>query len=442
MPDKELYALRYEGGWERKQMEKEMLLQIQNQLQSRLVYELEKGDYYSDQELQEEIEQRVLKVEQEKYLSIEEKIQLARGIFNSIRRLDVLQELLEDSSISEIMINGADHIFIERDGQLMDSGKRFQSREKLEDVIQQIVSKMNRVVNESSPIVDVRLEDGSRVNVVLPPVALDGPVMTIRRFPEHPFDMDKLIAMGSISREAASFLRTAVEARYNIFISGGTGSGKTTFLNALSDYIPPDERLITIEDAAELQIRNISNLVRMEVRNANVEGKNAITIRDLVKSALRQRPDRIIIGEVRDAAVIEMLNAMNTGHDGSISTGHANSPVDMLRRMETLVLTGMDIPLAAVRSQIASAIDLIIQLGRLRDKSRRVLEIDEVEGMQDGEIILRPLFHFREEEKEGRKGKEGDRVNRVNGKLIPTGKQLLHRDKLEWAGKELEHVGL
>ena len=378
--------------------------------------------------MQDEIEIRVLKRGQMEYLTIEEKMELVKKIFNSVRRLDVLQELLEDQDITEIMINGPDHIFIEKGGRLLDSGKKFPSQAKLEDVIQQIVSKVNRVVNEASPIVDVRLLDGSRVNVVLPPVALDGPVMTIRRFPENPFDMDKLLELGSITKEAAVFLRTLVEARYNIFISGGTGSGKTTFLNALSNYIPSTERIVTIEDSAELQIQNIANLVRLETRNANLEGKNEITVRDLVRSALRQRPDRIIIGEIRDAAVIELLSAMNTGHDGSISTGHANSPVDMLRRLETLVLTGMDIPLQAVRSQIASAIEIVVQLGRLRDKSRKVLEIDEVCGIEDGEIVLRPLYKFQET--------KGSSKEHVKGHLVATDHRLANRDKLIMAGKE------
>lgn len=402
--------------------------QIRQKIQGELLTELKQGVSFSDEEMRDEIEMRVLKHGQIEYLTIEEKMELVRKIFNSIRRLDVLQELLEDPEITEIMINGPEHIFIEKDGRLMDSGKRFPSRSKLEDVIQQIVSKVNRVVNEASPIVDVRLLDGSRVNVVLPPVALDGPVMTIRRFPKTPFHMDKLLELGSITREAADFLRLLVEARYNIFISGGTGSGKTTFLNVLSNYIPPTERIITIEDSAELQIRNIANLVRLETRNANLEGRNEVTIRDLVRSALRQRPDRIIIGEIRDAAVIELLSAMNTGHDGSISTGHANSPADMLRRLETLVLTGMDIPLAAVRSQIASAIEIIVQLGRLRDKTRKVLEIDEVCGVVDGEIMLRPLYEFRET--------DGSTREHVEGKLMATGKKLLNRKKLVMAGEE------
>lgn len=409
-------------------MSEKRLEKIQQEIQEELLRELEQGVSFSDEQMQDEIEIRVLKRGQMEYLTIEEKMELVKKIFNSVRRLDVLQELLEDQDITEIMINGPDHIFIEKGGRLLDSGKKFPSQAKLEDVIQQIVSKVNRVVNEASPIVDVRLLDGSRVNVVLPPVALDGPVMTIRRFPENPFDMDKLLELGSITKEAAVFLRTLVEARYNIFISGGTGSGKTTFLNALSNYIPSTERIVTIEDSAELQIQNIANLVRLETRNANLEGKNEITVRDLVRSALRQRPDRIIIGEIRDAAVIELLSAMNTGHDGSISTGHANSPVDMLRRLETLVLTGMDIPLQAVRSQIASAIEIVVQLGRLRDKSRKVMEIDEVCGIEDGEIVLRPLYKFQET--------KGSSKEHVKGHLVATDHRLANRDKLIMAGKE------
>ena len=409
-------------------MSEKRLEKIQQEIQEELLRELEQGVSFSDEQMQDEIEIRVLKRGQMEYLTIEEKMELVKKIFNSVRRLDVLQELLEDQDITEIMINGPDHIFIEKGGRLLDSGKKFPSQAKLEDVIQQIVSKVNRVVNEASPIVDVRLLDGSRVNVVLPPVALDGPVMTIRRFPENPFYMDKLLEFGSITKEAAVFLRTLVEARYNIFISGGTGSGKTTFLNALSNYIPSTERIVTIEDSAELQIQNIANLVRLETRNANLEGKNEITVRDLVRSALRQRPDRIIIGEIRDAAVIELLSAMNTGHDGSISTGHANSPVDMLRRLETLVLTGMDIPLQAVRSQIASAIEIVVQLGRLRDKSRKVLEIDEVCGIEDGEIVLRPLYKFQET--------KGSSKEHVKGHLVATDHRLANRDKLIMAGKE------
>ena len=326
-------------------------------------------------------------------------------------------------------MNGPNDIFVEKAGELFRYPKSFSDREKLEDVIQQIVAKVNRRVNEANPIVDVRLLDGSRVNVVLPPVAIDGPILTIRKFPEKPISMDKLIALESLSTEAAQFLKTLVYAKYNIFISGGTGSGKTTFLNALSNFIPKSERLITIEDAAELQIRGVPNLVRLEVRNANVEGKNEVSIRELMKSALRMRPDRIILGEVRDAAACELLNVMNTGHDGSLCTGHANSPKDMLNRLETLVLTGMEIPLMAVRSQIASALDIVIQLGRLRDRSRRVLEIDEVLGVKDGEVELAPLFRFQE------RGMTGE--GKIYGELVRTETSLFHQEKLQAAGVTL-----
>lgn len=359
-------------------------------------------------------------------MSVEKKEEMIRTIFNSIRKLDVLQEILEDDSISEVMVNGPNHIFIERDGALLPFPKSFSSQGRLEDVVQQIVGQVNRRVNEANPIADVRLPDGSRVNVVLPPVALEGPVVTIRKFPDKPISMDRLLALDSISVEAVEMLKKLVEAKYNIFISGGTGSGKTTFLNALSDFIPAEERIIVIEDAAELQIRGIPNLVRLEARGANVEGKNAITIRDLIKSALRMRPDRIILGEVRDAAACELLNVMNTGHDGSLCTGHANSAKDMLNRLETLVLTGMDIPLPAVRSQIASALDIIVHLGRLRDKSRRVLEIDEVTGIENGEIVLRTIFRFQET------GQAGD--GRVVGGLQRIAKKLVHYEKLQAAG--------
>lgn len=342
--------------------------------------------------------------------------------------MDVLQELIDNPDITEIMVNGPDNIFVENSGKIEKYPERFMDVHKLEDVIQQIVSKVNRVVNETSPIVDFRLTDGSRVNVVLPPVSLEGPVVTIRKFPEKPMTMKKLVQIGSLSEEAAQFLEKIVKAGYNIFISGGTGSGKTTFLNALSDYIPQDERIITIEDAAELQIRNIPNLVRLEVRNANIEGKNAVTIRDLLKSSLRMRPDRIVLGEVRDAAACELLNAMNTGHDGSFCTGHANSSKDMLSRLETLVLSGMDIPILAIRNQIAAAVDIIIHLGRLRDKTRKVLEIAEVIGMDGDNIKLGTLFEFVEE------GEDAD--GRVIGKLCRTEKQIIHTEKLQRAGIE------
>ena len=397
-----------------------------SQIQEMIVNEMNRGNGISDEEILECIEEHVLKLGHTVYLSVGKKEEMIRTIFNSIRKLDVLQEILEDNSVTEIMVNGPNHIFIEKDGRLQPYPKKFSSQEKLEDVVQQIVGKVNRRVNEASPIADVRLLDGSRVNVVLPPIALEGPVVTIRKFPEQPISMDSLIEFGSITKEASIMLGKLVEAKYNIFVSGGTGSGKTTFLNALSEYIPAEERLIVIEDAAELQIRGIPNLVRLEVRNANIEGKNAVTIRDLMKSALRMRPDRIILGEVRDAAACELLNVMNTGHDGSLCSGHANSPKDMLNRLETLVLTGMDIPLLAVRSQVASAIDIIVHLGRLRDKSRRVLEIVEVIGIQQGEIQIQPLFSFQEEGQ--------DETGRVQGKLCKTTHSLFHQEKLHAAG--------
>lgn len=381
----------------------------------------------SDEEIKQLIDREIFKREECRGIAVWDKIQLHRDIFNSLRGLDVLQDLVEDSSITEIMINGVEDIFIEQAGKIHRLDKQFSSKEKLEDVVQQIVSKANRIVNEASPIVDTRLEDGSRVNIVLPPVALNnGPIVTIRKFPEKAIDMEQLIAMNSITEEAARFMEQLVKARMNIFISGGTGSGKTTFLNILSNAIPKDERIITIEDSAELQIRKIPNLVKLETRNANVEGKNAITIRELIKCALRMRPDRIIVGEVRDAAAIDMLTALNTGHDGSLSTGHANSPEDMLSRLETLVLMGMDIPLEAVRRQIASAIEIIVHLGRLRDKSRRVLQIVEVLQVENGTIVTQPLFEFVEEGEDAR--------GRVLGTLQPTKYCLQQTEKLQRAG--------
>lgn len=397
-------------------------------IQEAVLQEMDDKVEVSDEEIWECIEKYVLKMGHSTYLSVEEKKELIQTIFYSIRKLDVLQEILEDKEITEIMVNGPNHIFVEKNGRIEPYPKTFISESKLDDVIQQIVSRVNRRVNEANPIVDVRLLDGSRVNIVLSPVAINGPVVTIRKFPQKPISMKNLIELGSVTEEAAVFLQTLVQAKYNIFISGGTGSGKTTFLNALSQYIPQDERIITIEDSAELQLQSQPNLVRLEMRNANVEGKNEVTIRDLMKTALRMRPDRIILGEVRDAAACELLSVMNTGHDGSLSTGHANSPMDMLNRLETLVLMGMDIPLAAIRNQIASALDIVVQLGRLRDKSRKVLEIDEVIGVQEGKIVLHPLFSFLETEK---------REKVVTGKLMPTDNELYHVKKLERAGLRL-----
>lgn len=330
------------------------------------------------------------------HISLREKMAIGKELFNTFRKLDILQELIEDDEVTEIMINGTKNIFIEKAGRVFELEKRFLTREKLEDVIQQIVAGSNRIVNEASPIVDARLEDGSRVHVILPPVSLDGPIVTIRKFPKEKITMEQLIYWESIGSEVAEVLKTLMAARYNIFISGGTGSGKTTFLNALSDFIPEDERVITIEDNAELQIRKIPNLVRLEVRNANVEGTGEISMRDLIKASLRMRPSRIIVGEVRGKEAIDMLQSLNTGHSGA-SSGHANSPEDMLSRLETMVLMGMDIPLPAVRRQLASAIDIIVHLGRLRDKSRKVLCVAEVIGYQDGEVQLQTLYEFREE---------------------------------------------
>ena len=358
----------------------------------------------SDDEIREVISDIVMEQSRQQYMSLSEKKTLMEGVFNSMRGLDVLQPLVDDPSITEIMINGPHNVFVEQNGRLYKKDVSFGTNEKLENVILNIVSKVNRTVNEANPIVDARLLDGSRVNVVLPPIALDGPTVTIRKFPEDPMTMEKLISYGSITPEVAEFLERMVRAKYNIFISGGTGSGKTTFLNALSNYIPKDERVITIEDSAELQIKGVANLVRMETRNANMEGKGEVTIRDLIRSSLRMRPERIVVGEVRGGEALDMLQAMNTGHDGSLSTGHSNSTKDMLSRLETMVISENNIPIDAIRQQIASAIDIIIQLSRLRDKSRRTLEITEVVDYVDGKFILNPLYKFVEhgEDKNGR----------------------------------------
>lgn len=381
----------------------------------------------TDAEIKRLIDDVIAEKSKERYLSIRDKVDIRTGVFNAMRGLDVLQPLVDDPSVTEIMINGPDQIFVEQNGRLFRKNVSFGSNEKLENVIQNIVSKVNRTVNESTPIVDARLQDGSRVNVVLPPIALNGPTVTIRKFPESPFTVEQLIKLGSITEEVAEVLHRMVRAKYNIFISGGTGSGKTTFLNALSNFIPKDERLITIEDSAELQIRGIDNLVRMETRNANMEGKGAITIRDLIKASLRMRPERIVVGEVRGPEALDMLQAMNTGHDGSLSTGHANSTHDMLSRLETMVLTGADIPLEAIRQQIASAVDIIIQLSRLRDHSRRTMEITEVLGYQNGEIQLNPLYRFEELGE--------DENGRIIGQLVRTQNEMVHTKKFLAAGE-------
>lgn len=379
---------------ENRRSRKEYCQEIKSQIQRELFQELDFTKEMDEEELFLLIDKKIIQMSSEKGLWLEERKQMRKEIFHAMRQLDILQELIEDPTITEIMINGKDHIFIERNGELFRWENTFDSEEKLNDIIQQIVSRCNRVVNESSPIVDARLENGSRVNVVLKPVALNGPIVTIRRFPEKPVNMERLMELGALEEEHSNFLKQLILAGYNIFISGGTGSGKTTFLNALSDFIPSEERVITIEDNAELQITSIENLVRLETRNANVEGCQPITIRDLIKSALRMRPNRIIVGEVRGAEAVDLLQAMNTGHDGSLSTGHSNSAEDMLSRLETMVLMGMELPVAAIRQQIASAIDIIIHLGRLRDKSRKVLEITEICNYEGNKIRLHPLFVY------------------------------------------------
>lgn len=379
----------------------------------------------TDEEIIDEIDEAVRELGEETFISFENRKKLSKEVFYALRRLDFLQDYIDDPGITEIMVNGPDDIFVERNGALFKADKRFDSREKLNDVVQQIVAYCNRVVNEGKPIADARLPDGSRVNIVLPPVALNGPIITIRRFPVNPFRIEDLIEMGSISPEAAEFLKKLVIAGYNIFISGGTGSGKTTFLNVLSKFIPESERIITIEDSAELQLYSVNNLVRLETRNANLEGCKEISIRDLIRASLRMRPDRIIVGEVRGEEAIDMIQALNTGHDGSMSTGHANSARDMIFRLETMVLMGMDIPIGAVRGQIASGLDIIVHLGRLRDRSRRILEIAEVMGMQSGEVVLETLYEFCE--------KGVDENGRILGDLEKR-KNLTHTQKLRAAG--------
>lgn len=347
-----------------------------------------------DDNIRELISQEIASTVEWEKISIKERILLEQRVYNSLRKLDILQDLIEDDGVTEIMVNGPYKIFYEKDGEVMEYPYHFSSEEKLQDVIQQIVGRNNRVVNLSSPIVDTRLEDGSRVNIVLFPISIDGSAISIRKFPQKPLDMEQLIRLGTITKEAATFLKELVEAGYNIFISGGTSSGKTTFLNALSSYIPEEERIITIEDSAELQLLHRKNLVRMETRNANMEGVTSIPIRRLIHTALRMNPDRIIVGECRGEETIDMLQAMNTGHDGSLSTGHGNSSADMVKRLETMVLMGTEIPLVAVRQQIASAIDIFIHLEKMADKKRRVVEIAEVIGMQDGEVVLEPIYQY------------------------------------------------
>ena len=382
---------------------------IRSRLRRRIMEELTESRDMDDEQLLERIDTAIRDMGQGIYLPLKERIWLRGSLYDSFRRLDILQELVDDKTVSEIMVNGAGKIFIERNGKTQAWERRFEKPEQLEDIIQQIVGRVNRVVNVSSPIVDARLEDGSRVHIVLPPVSLNGPVVTIRKFPE-PITMEKLIRFGAVTEEAAGFLKELVGAGYNIFISGGTNSGKTTFLNALSSFIPPQERVITIEDSAELQITQVPNLVRLETRNANTEGEGEITMSQLIRASLRMNPDRIIVGEVRGRETLDMLQAMNTGHDGSLSTGHGNSARDMLSRLETMVLMAAELPLPAIRSQIASALDIMVHLGRLRDGSRKVLSIAEIGGCTDGEVEMESLYEY--DRKTGRLEAKGLLKNR------------------------------
>ncbi len=384
----------------------------------------------SDEQLEEKIGELVQQQFAGQFLSIDQKVKIVNQVYSSIRGFGILDTIMSDDDITEVMINGPQNIFIEKSGKLIRLQEHFESERRLEDVIQRIVGMAGREVNQANPIVDTRLPDGSRVNVVLPPIALCGPTVTIRKFSKTPMTIDMLIRYGSITREIAAKLELLVRAKFNIFISGGTGSGKTTFLNALSNYIPKDERIITIEDSAELQITGIDNLVSMETRNANSSGAGEVNIRDLIKSSLRMRPERIVVGEVRGGEALDMLQAMNTGHDGSLSTGHANSTKDMLSRLETMVLQGAEgLPLEAIRQQIASAIDIIIHLSRLRDKSRKTMEITEVVGYRDGQIILNPLYQFVED--------ENSSIQHVSGYLKRVGK-LQNDFKLKLMGYQGE----
>lgn len=399
--------------------------EIQDAVMQRTKRYMEGQKEVADQDIKDTANRFLTELLGGSYASVSERLEVVSHTFNSMRKLGILQPILDDRSVTEIMINGPDHIFIEQSGRLYETGLQFRDRKELEDIIQRIVYKVNRTVDSSNPICDARLEDGSRVNIVLAPIALNGPIVTIRKFPEKVISFEDLVSWEAVTGEAADFLRSCVRAKYNIFVSGGTGSGKTTFLNALSNFIPEDERIITIEDSAELQIQSVKNLVRMETRNANTEGKGEITIRDLIKSSLRMRPERIVVGEVRGAEALDMLQAMNTGHDGSLSTGHANSPHDMLSRLETMVLTGSSFPIEAIRQQIASAIDIIVHLGRLSDKSRKTLNIVELLGYEKGEYRLNPLFEY--EIQEHAQG------GRIKGRLVRKNR-MRNRHKFEMSG--------
>ena len=403
--------------------------EIRNALYEELIRGIDLKDELEDEDLYRRIDAVLGEHSKRFKLTFRERQRYREALFSALRRLDVLSLAMDDESVTEIMVNGIDRIFVEREGRIEPYDATFTTAEKLSDVVQQIASKVNRRVNEASPMADARLKDGSRVNIVLPPVAIDGPAVTIRRFPKEPVSMEQLIGWGALTEEAAMFLRELVVCGYNIFISGGTGAGKTTFLGALAEYIPEDERVITIEDSAELRLRKVKNLVRLESRPPNLEGEYEVTIRDLIRNALRMRPDRIIVGEIRSEEALDMLQAMNTGHDGSLSTGHANSAPDMLSRIETMVLMGKDLPISAIRSQIASGIDVMVHLGRLRDRSRKVLGIYEVLGLKDGMVELGPLFEFREEDEHGRE---------VRGRLVRTERPLKRVEKLRSRNGQLQ----
>ncbi len=417
----------------------EIIVLIKNYIQS-----LPELTTFTDEDIYHKSEQRLLQMVQNNQaysqqvraildkLNFRDKGRIIKGTYEAIRGLDILGRIIEDKSITEIMINGYDHIFVERKGHVEKINAQFESPQRLTDIIIKFVAQAGRAVNEADPIVDTRLADGSRVNVVLPPIALNGPIVTIRRFPEQTMTVEELIDRGSITPEVAGFLQKLVEAKYNLFVSGGTGSGKTTFLNALSNYIPKDERIITIEDSAELQIKGIHNIVRLETRNAQNAENTAVTIKDLIKSSLRMRPERIVVGEVRGGEALDMLQAMNTGHDGSLSTGHANSPKDMISRLETMVLSGTEgLPLEAIRQQIASGIDIIIHLARMRDKSRRTVAITEVAGYENGQVKLNPLYTFIED-------KEKSTKDNVVGTLTRTENTMMHTEKFAHAGMTIE----
>jgi type II secretion system protein E len=401
------------------------LVEWKKHLRCEVLGRVDYGKELNDSEIEDMIDEAILKEKELESFPVNFRQRLKKELFDSMRRLDILQIFVEDSAVTEIMINGKDQIFVEKEGSIKKLDIGFESEEKLQDVIQQIVAGCNRVVNEASPIVDARLANGARVNVVMKPIALNGPIVTIRRFPEKPITMKELLLKKSINSEAAAFLEKLVVAKYNIFISGGTGSGKTTLLNVLSGFIPKEERVITIEDNAELQLQGLENLVRLETRAFSEEGCREISIRDLIKTSLRMRPDRIIVGEVRGEEAVDMSQALNTGHEGSMSTGHANSAADMLSRLENMVLMGIDMPLKAIRQQLASGIDIIVHLGRLRDRSRRVLEITEVLGLQEETIVLNPLFLFQEE--------GVDAEGKILGRLERVG-ELVHVEKIKNAG--------